>query len=107
MAHHIVGLDHTVLAASDLEAARETYRRLGFTLTPRGRHIGWATGNYCIMFPRNYLELLGIAEPGGFTAGLEETLKRSEEHTSELKSRMSISYADFCLKQTTHNKKQN
>ncbi len=79
MAHHIVGLDHTVLAASDLEAARETYRRLGFTLTPRGRHIGWATGNYCIMFPRNYLELLGIAEPGGFTAGLEETLKLKGE----------------------------
>ena len=84
MAHHIIGLDHTVLAASDLEAARETYRRLGFTLTPRGRHIGWATGNYCIMFPRNYLELLGIAEPGGFTAGLEETLKARGEGVHKL-----------------------
>lgn len=84
MAHHIVGLDHTVLAASDLEAARETYRRLGFTLTPRGRHIGWATGNYCIMFPRNYLELLGIAEPGGFTAGLEEVLKQKGEGVHKL-----------------------
>lgn len=84
MAHHITGLDHTVLAASDLEAARETYRRLGFTLTPRGRHIGWATGNYCIMFPRNYLELLGIAEPGGFTAGLEETLKAKGEGVHKL-----------------------
>lgn len=84
MAHHIIGLDHTVLAASDLEAARETYRRLGFTLTPRGRHIGWATGNYCIMFPRNYLELLGIAEPGGFTAGLEDTLKSKGEGVHKL-----------------------
>ena len=84
MAHQIVGLDHTVLAASDLEVARETYRRLGFTLTPRGRHIGWATGNYCIMFPRNYLELLGIAEPGGFTAGLEETLKSKGEGVHKL-----------------------
>ncbi|WP_298727096.1 VOC family protein [uncultured Ferrovibrio sp.] len=84
MAHHIIGLDHTVLAASDLEAARETYRKLGFTLTPRGRHIGWATGNYCIMFPRNYLELLGIAEPGGFTAGLEEAIKDRGEGVHKL-----------------------
>jgi len=74
MAHHLTGLDHTLLATADLEAARETWRRLGFTLTPRGRHVGWATGNYCVMFPRNYVELLGIAEPGGFTAGLEEML---------------------------------
>ncbi|WP_341702720.1 VOC family protein [Ferrovibrio sp.] len=74
MAHHLTGIDHTLLAAADLEAARETYRRLGFTLTPRGRHVGWATGNYCIMFPQNYVELLGIAEPGGYTAGLEEML---------------------------------
>lgn len=84
MAHNITGLDHTVLAASDLEAARETYRRLGFTLTPRGRHIGWATGNYCIMFRQNYLELLGIAEPGAFTAGLEEMLKQKGEGVHKL-----------------------
>lgn len=79
MAHRITGIDHTVTAVTDLEAARRTYQRLGFTLTPRGRHIGWATGNYCIMFPRNYLELLGIAEPGGFSAGLEDALKQRGE----------------------------
>lgn len=79
MAHNLIGIDHTVLAATDLEAARQTYIRLGFTVTPRGRHIGWATGNYCIMFPGNYLELLGIAEPGGFTAGLEEALQKRGE----------------------------
>lgn len=75
MAHHITGIDHTVQAVTDLEAARTTFMRLGFTVTPRGRHIGWATGNYCIMFPANYHELLGIAVPGGFTAGMEEALK--------------------------------
>src|SRR3546814_2346688 len=32
-------------------------------------------------------------------------LKRSEEHTSELQSLMRISYAVFCLKKKTHNKK--
>lgn len=79
MAHGLAGIDHTVLAAADLEAARATYARLGFTLTPRGRHIGWATGNYCIMFAGNYIELLGIAEPGGLTAGLEEALTQRGE----------------------------
>lgn len=74
MAHGLTGIDHAVLAAADLEAARASYSRLGFTLSPRGRHVGWATGNYCIMFPGNYLELLGIAEPGGFSAGLEEAI---------------------------------
>src|SRR3546814_11263503 len=36
------------------------------------------------MFPRNYLELLGIAEPGGFTAGLEEVLKQKGEGVHKL-----------------------
>jgi catechol 2,3-dioxygenase-like lactoylglutathione lyase family enzyme len=84
MAHFLTGLDHTLLAVSDLERARETYRRLGFTLTPRGRHVGWATGNYCIMFPRNYVELLGIAEAGGYTAGLEEMLAARGEGVHKL-----------------------
>lgn len=79
MAHRITGLDHTVHAVADLEAAKANWQRLGFTLTPRGRHIGWSTGNYCIMFPRNYHELLGIAEPGGYTAGLEDALKARGE----------------------------
>ncbi len=84
MAHGLAGIDHTVLAAADLEAARETYARLGFALTPRGRHIGWATGNYCIMFAGNYIELLGIAEPGGFTAGLETALAERGEGVHKL-----------------------
>src|SRR3546814_7891886 len=33
--------------------------------------------------------------------------RRSEEHTSELQSLMRISYAVFCLKQTTNKKKSN
>src|SRR3546814_6513160 len=38
-----------------------------------------------------------------FTVGFQitESLKRSEEHTSELQSLMRISYAVFCLKKTT------
>src|SRR3546814_8310233 len=32
-------------------------------------------------------------------------VERSEEHTSELQSLMRISYADFCLKNKTHTKR--
>jgi catechol 2,3-dioxygenase-like lactoylglutathione lyase family enzyme len=84
VAHRITGIDHTVLAVADLEAARTNWQKLGFTLTPRGRHIGWATGNYCVMFPRNYHELLGIAEPGGYTAGVEDLLKTKGEGVHKL-----------------------
>lgn len=75
----ITGIDHTLLGVADLEAARETYRRLGFTATPRGRHIGWATGNYCLMFPHDYVELLGIVESGGFSNGLDRRLAERGE----------------------------
>src|SRR3546814_15132835 len=97
MAHHLTGLDHTLLAVIDLEAARETWRRLGFTLTPRGRHVGWATGNYCIMFPQNYVELLGIAEPGGFTAGLEEMLAARGEGVPKVASGSASCRERVCL----------
>ena len=75
----ISGVDHCVLGVHDLEAARARYARLGFTLTPRGRHIGWATANYCIMFPGDYIELLGIAEPGAYSAGLDGILAERGE----------------------------
>jgi hypothetical protein len=57
----LAGLDHVIIGVRDLERARMGWTRLGFTLTPRGRHLGQATANYCIMFGRDYLELLGVA----------------------------------------------
>src|SRR3546814_8233762 len=97
-ARPIRGIDHVLVGVRDLEAARETYARLGLTVSPRGRHIGWGTANYCIMFPGDYIELLGIVDATQFTNNL-----RSEEHTSELQSLMRISYAVFCLKKKTNN----
>src|SRR3546814_3239187 len=38
--------------------------------------------------------------------GLDGSVSRSEEHTSELQSLMRISYAVFCLKKNTHTNKQ-
>lgn len=59
----ITGIDHLLIDVDDLEAARATWHRLGFTTTPRGLHPQWGTGNYCMMFAQGYLELIGIADP--------------------------------------------
>ncbi len=74
----ITGIDHALIGVRDLDAARETWTRLGFTVTPRGRHIGWGTANYCIMFQRDYIELLGIVDPGQFTNDLDRFLEKRE-----------------------------
>jgi hypothetical protein len=62
----------------DLEAARAAWSRLGFTVTPRGRHIGWGTGNYCVMLEEGYVELLGIVDPGQFSNNLDKLLEKRE-----------------------------
>ncbi len=59
----ITGIDHLLIDVDDLERARTTWHRLGFTMTPRGRHPQWGTGNYCMMFADSYLELIGVADP--------------------------------------------
>lgn len=74
----IAGIDHTLIGVRDLEAARAAWEKLGFTLTPRGRHIGWGTGNYCIMLEQGYIELLGILDPRQFTNNLDKFLAERE-----------------------------
>ena len=52
-------LDHVVVNVQDrLDAAVETYRRLGFTMTPRGYHT-LGSMNHLAIFGTEYLELLG------------------------------------------------
>ncbi|GAA5541906.1 MULTISPECIES: VOC family protein [Brucella] len=61
MSHPVKGVDHVFLLVNDLEKSAEQYRRFGFTLSPRGLHSKEkGTGNYTIMFPEDYFELLGI-----------------------------------------------
>ena len=74
----LTGIDHSLLGVRDLEAARRRFEGLGFTLTPRGRHIGWGTANYCIMFEAGYVELLGIVDPAQFTNDLDKFLVERE-----------------------------
>lgn len=74
----IGGIDHAIIGVHELELALQTYRRLGFTLSPRGRHIGRGTANYCIMFEQDYLELRGIVDANQFVAGLDKFLEAGE-----------------------------
>lgn len=78
MRNGIAGIDHVVVAVRDLERARMGWTRLGFTLTPRGRHLGQGTANYCIMFAQDYLELLGVAEPDEYAQRLQAFLARRQ-----------------------------
>ena len=74
MQNGITGIDHPVIAVADMEAARRIYERLGFTVPPRGSHIEWGTGNWCIMFAEDYLELRGIVDPARYTHNLDDFL---------------------------------
>ena len=56
------GLDHTVHAVRDLDAAAAFYRKLGFTVGARNRHP-WGTHNHIVQFPGYFIELLTFAEP--------------------------------------------
>ena len=58
---NVIGIDHAVVVVKDLDAAAEIWKRLGFTLSPRGTHSAkMGSGNYTIMLDPDYLELLGI-----------------------------------------------
>lgn len=57
-------LDHVVVNARDgLAAMAAQYRRLGFTLTPQGRHT-LGSINHLAMFGTDYLELVGVPPEG-------------------------------------------
>ncbi|MGE0153175.1 MAG: VOC family protein [Reyranellaceae bacterium] len=75
----ILGVDHPVIAVENMDAAEITYRNLGFTIPPRGSHMEWGTGNWCIMFPDDYLELRGIADASRYTHHLDEFLAERGE----------------------------
>ncbi len=59
MLAQVRGIDHAMILVRDLDRARDTYARMGFTLTPRGFH-SLGSQNHCIMFGRDYLELMAL-----------------------------------------------
>src|ERR1044072_8884744 len=61
---NVIGIDHAVVMAKDLDKAAERWRRLGFTLSPRRTPSApMGTGNYPIMLDPDYIELLGVLAP--------------------------------------------
>ena len=58
---NILGADHVVVTVRDLDASAAQWKKLGFTISPRGTHSPqMGSGNYTIMFGEDYLELLGV-----------------------------------------------
>ena len=61
MRKHVKGIDHVVITARDLASTEDTFRRMGFTLTPRGHHT-LGSQNHCVMFGQDYFELLMVPQ---------------------------------------------
>jgi catechol 2,3-dioxygenase-like lactoylglutathione lyase family enzyme len=57
MRRHIQGIDHVVIVVNDLDAAADSFRRMGFAVTPRGEHT-LGSRNHCVMLGEDYIELL-------------------------------------------------
>jgi catechol 2,3-dioxygenase-like lactoylglutathione lyase family enzyme len=56
------GVDHIVLCVRDLDAARDRFRRMGFTLTPPATHP-FGTGNSLAQMGSSFIELLSVVDP--------------------------------------------
>jgi catechol 2,3-dioxygenase-like lactoylglutathione lyase family enzyme len=77
MRKHLDGIDHVVILVRDLDRARDAYARMGFTLTPRGYHT-LGSQNHCIMFGRDYIELLAVPKPHPAMQYFSDFLARGE-----------------------------
>jgi catechol 2,3-dioxygenase-like lactoylglutathione lyase family enzyme len=82
--HLVPRLDHIMTAVADLDRAAEAYRRLGFTLTERGQHLGQGTHNRLAMLEGDYLELIGVETPTERNASLRKRLAAGHEGISAL-----------------------
>lgn len=84
----IDSINHVGIVVRDLAATTSRYEAMGFTLTPFSPHSGaWkpgepvtqlGSGNRCVMFGANYLEILANADPAVPSARLEGYLRRHQ-----------------------------
>lgn len=75
----LIGIDHAVIMVRNLDKAAETWKRLGFTISPRGTHSAhMGTGNYTMMLDPDYLELLGVLSPTEHNAPARAMLEKRE-----------------------------
>ena len=76
---NFIGIDHAVVMVRDLDKAAESWKHLGFTLSPRGTHSAhMGTGNYTIMLDPDYIELLGVLAPTEHNAPTRALLEKHE-----------------------------
>jgi len=76
---NVIGIDHAVVMVRDLDKAAETWKGLGFTVSPRGTHSAhMGTGNYTMMLDPDYLELLGVLAPTDHNAPARAMLEKRE-----------------------------
>lgn len=55
----VTGIDHFVIRVADLDAGEKLFKELGFTLTPRGFHVGRGSANHTApLAGGNYFELI-------------------------------------------------
>jgi len=87
-------IDHLVLAVRDLEAARATYARLGFTLTPQARHP-FGTQNSLVQLQGNFLELLAIGDPAAIPPAAPGHFRFAEFNREFLAKREGMSMLVF------------
>lgn len=79
MANGITGIDHPVCGVRDLDAAKATFEKLGFALSHRRQFQSWGNANHAVIFPYDFIELLGIVDAAKFTTpGLKEYLADGE-----------------------------
>ena len=75
-------LDHIMNVVADLDRGADTYRRLGFTMTERGQHLGQGTHNRLAILDGDYLELIGVETPTERNASLRKLLGAGYEGIS-------------------------
>jgi Glyoxalase-like domain len=78
--NNVIGIDHAVVMVKELDQAAEIWKRLGFTISPRGTHsTHMGSGNYTIMLDPDYMELLGVLTPTDHNAPARAFLDKRGE----------------------------
>jgi hypothetical protein len=76
---NVIGIDHAVVMVRDLDQAAANWKKLGFTISPRGTHSAhMGSGNYTIMLDPDYVELLGVLSPTEHNAPARAFLDKRE-----------------------------
>ncbi|MCW3475993.1 VOC family protein [Limobrevibacterium gyesilva] len=67
MANGAFGIEHPLVTVHDIAAVAARYEAIGFDPTPLGRHP-WGTVNRLVMFPDNFIELIGVGDAAAIEA---------------------------------------